>query len=81
MSEENIKHYLKTIELLKNKNYPEQYDKIIKTLLATIDVALHGAGGQFYTPTKVLIEINVELLTDKTYSSPSKLKIIDGVSR
>ncbi|MFK5937956.1 MAG: hypothetical protein QM497_06100 [Sulfurimonas sp.] len=64
MPEEHIKYYLKTIEYLKNKNYPKEYDKIIKTLLLTIDISLHGAGGRFHSPSNILIEINTELLME-----------------
>ena len=64
MPEEQKEYYLKTIELMLENEYPKQHDKIIKTLLNNIEIALYGAGGQGYTPMNILIEINVNLLLE-----------------
>ena len=64
MPEKKIEYYLKIINDLLNSNYPSQHEKIIKTLLTNVDIALYGAGGRLYFPMGILIKINVELLIE-----------------
>ncbi len=64
MPEKHIQFYLETIEHMLENEYPKLYDKIIKTLLNNVEIALYGASGYGYGPMNVLIEINVNLLLD-----------------